>query len=704
MKVVTAYGNFAKGQIDHTMNGRFDLPIYNTGMDIFQNFISNYQGNAVFSAGFLSQVAFQDCAFVEFKFSPTQSYLCCFYAGNVQFLAFATNGTFGWVQASGGGNLVVTSPYSLADAQFISQRQSYTQNADVMYIVHRSYAPYKLTRTSANAFTLATYTRTSDPFTGAGNWPGACCFYQGRLYMASTNNNLTGVWFSNDAAYDDFTIQSPITDASGFQFTCTDITQQIEWIFPADNSLVFGATDGILACNGGAVNTAITASTVQTTLTSAEPTNGYYPFKRDGLMFYTGRMSRNIYYFRYDILTELFIAKDANLAAYDMSRGLLQKMRWVDDRYRLIFTMRGDGNFVSTVFNEPENINGWHLRTTQGIFSDIAVIGDNNGNPQLFTLVNRNGTYYIEQKAAYVEFKKRADFWTPSTDPTTQTQNESIDDEAYTRYVSEQLRQCVYADNAIQYSDLRSTTITFNPTGTDPYTGTPSGTLTSTGSDFTSSDVGRHVVYKTATGYESGRFLIDSYVSATVVNVTVLQSPVIKSAGPTIANLYVWSSWYMSFTTLNGLSQYNGMTVGIVADGGYFGTVVVSGGSITMPNQTTSMTVGLLYTGIIKSMCLGFSLQGHQTQITMKEISRMSLRCVNSMGLKCGNSPYYLEEVQLKTQNDINYLPPQPIDGTQDVEYDDNSEEDKFFYIIQDQPLPACVTSFVVEANYAVST
>ena len=212
------------------------------------------------------------------------------------------------------------------------------------------------------------------------------------------------------------------------------------------------------------------------------------------------------------------------------------------------------------------------------------------------------------------------------------------------------------------------------------------------------------MVYKTATGYESGRFLIDSYVSATVVNVTVLQSPVIKSAGPTIANLYVWSSWYMSFTTLNGLSQYNGMTVGIVADGGYFGTVVVSGGSITMPNQTTSMTVGLLYTGIIKSMCLGFSLQGHQTQITMKEISRMSLRCVNSMGLKCGNSPYYLEEVQLKTQNDINYLPPQPIDGTQDVEYDDNSEEDKFFYIIQDQPLPACVTSFVVEANYAVST
>ena len=268
MKVVTAYGNFAKGQIDHSMNGRFDLPIYNSGMDIFQNFISNYQGNAVFSAGFLSQVAFQDCAFVEFKFGITQNYLCVFYASEVRFLAFDTNGNFGWV-LSGGTPLTVSSPYTLADAKTISQKQSYSQNADVMYIAHRSYAPYKLTRTGSTSFTLATFTRTSDPFTGAGDYPGAVCFYQGRLYYGSTNNMLTGMWFSRLSSYDDFTVDSPYTDASGFNFVCTDITQQIDWIFPADNSLVLGATDGILAMNGGAVNTPITAATVQTTLTSA---------------------------------------------------------------------------------------------------------------------------------------------------------------------------------------------------------------------------------------------------------------------------------------------------------------------------------------------------------------------------------------------------------------------------------------------------
>lgn len=701
-EVVTAASNFAKGQIDHDMMGRFDLPIYNSGMDIFQNFISNFKGNAVFSSGFLSQVAFQDCAFVEFKFGITQNYLCTFYASAVQFLAFDTNGNFGWV-LSGGTPLIVTSPYTLADAKTISQKNSYTQNSDVMYICHRSYPPYKLTRTGASSFTLATYVRTADPFTGANLYPGACSFYKGKLYMASTNTALTKIWNSNLALYDDFTIQAPITDASGFAFTLTDITQQIEWLFPGDNSLIAGATDGIVAINGGGPNTAITPSTVQANITSAEPTNGFYPLKRDGLIFYVGRASRNIYHFRYDILTEQFIAEDANLAAYDITKGGLQKIRYKHDRNSLIFSLRADNVMVSCVFQRVENINGWHYRTTQGLFTDVGVIGDNLGNPQLFVLVNRGGTFYIEQQQPYVEFKKRADFWTPTNDPTTQNQNQAIDDEAYIRYVSEQLRACVFLDNAMKFQDFRTSTITFTPTGTDPVLGTPSGTLVSGASDFTSGDVGKHIVYQTATGYESGRYIITAYTNGTTVSVSVLQAPVIKSAGPTTTNLYVWSAWYKSFLTVSGLSQYNGKTVGLVVDGGARAPVVVSGGTITLLGQATSIVVGYQYTGIIKSMSLGFVFQGHNTQVTLKEIDRFSVRCINTLGLRVGASLYDLQDVQLRSQGDINYLPPQPIDGTQIVEYTDDSEEDKFFYIVQDQPLPAAVASFVVEANYASS-
>ena len=139
-------------------------------------------------------------------------------------------------------------------------------------------------------------------------------------------------------------------------------------------------------------------------------------------------------------------------------------------------------------------------------------------------------------------------------------------------------------------------------------------------------------------------------------------------------------------------------------DGGYDGPQLISGGTLTLEEQTTSICIGYQYTGIIKSMCIGFQLQGQNTQVTLKEISRVSLRCVNSLGLKVGSDLYDLQEVQLRSQQDFNYLPPAPIDGTQDIDVDSDSEEDFFFYAVQDQPLPANITNYFLEANYAMTT
>lgn len=765
-KVVTTYGNFAKGKIDHDMMGRFDLPIYNTGADMFENFISNFKGNAIFSAGFISQFAFQDCEFIEFKFGTTQNYLCTFYAGHIRFLAFDTNGIFGWVLDAFAVILDVTNPYTLQQCH----DADYTQNNDVMIVTVSGLEPRQLKRTSANAFTFNTFARLADPFptawdatkvvtaitqattaqvtvaghgyvnndrvlfagvTGmtqingytasvtvvdannftidinttaftayagagtvarvsAGDYPACCLFYKGRLYYAATPLFGTKVWFSVAGSFGDFTVPGTFTDSSAFNFTIADITQDIEWLFPGDNSLIAGATDGIVAINGGGVNTAITAGTVQANITSAEPTNGVYPIKKDGLIFYIGRTGRNIFYFKYDLISESFLSNDANILAYDITRGGLTKLRFKKDRNDLIFTLRGDGAYCSINFKEKENIIGWHERNTQGTFEDIAVMGDNLGNPQFFVLALRNGVYYIEQQADYVEFAKRDDFFTP-TDDDQQDKYKAMDDEAYNRYVSEQLRGCRYLDNALTLSDLRATTITYDPIG---------GTLTAGGASFLVGDVGKHVVYKTLTGYESGRFEITAYTSATVVSVTVLQDP--KQIYD--AALYVWSSWYKTFTSVTGLGQYNGTTVGVVTDGGFLDNFDVSGGAITLDSQTSSLVIGYTYTGVIKTFCLGFQFQGANTQTTLKNVIRAGLRCVSSAGLRFGTSRYALEDVQELSQNDLNYLPPLPIDGTKYVDYTDDSEEDKFLYIVQDQPLPAQIACTMIEAQYAVST
>lgn len=758
MKVVTSYNNFSRGKIDHDALGRFDLPIYTSGCDIFRNFESNFKGNAIYRLGFEQMLGFEDCAFIEFRFSNAQTYILVLYANKMRFLSYDSGGNFGWVLDGSMNILEVATPYTLNESKYIAQGKP-AQNADVMVFTKNGHEPRKLTRLTANNFTFLTFARKGDPFpttfaatvsisavtqatnalvttsgshslsvgdrvkitgisgmtqlnnwtarvmttpTGstftidvnttsfsaytsggtiakvtAGDYPDLSCFYRGRLYYGCSTTKLTTIWGSESGVFDNLELATPNTSTSPLQFTIADITQRLEWLFGGDNSLIAGSGEAIIAINGGNVGDVITASTIEATITSAEGCNHAYPLRKDGLIFYIGQNNRNVYYFRYDLLTESFVAQDANIISYDITAGGLSKLRYKKDRNDLVYFHRNDVDFISLNFKERENIVGWHEHESQGVVHDISVITNNDGAPQLFSLMEFNGDFFICRQASAVEFAQRANFFTDKD-------SEQTDAEAYNRYVAEQLRQCIYLDNAITYSDLKSETITYN---------SGAGTITASGSVFSVSDVGKHIVYKTKTGYESGRFLITGYTSGTVVSVSVLQTPT--------ANSYA-DGWYLTFDELSGLSDYNGTTVGVVANGGYLKDMEVSGGTLSFDSQIASVVVGYRYKGVIKTFSLGFTVQGANTQTTLKAINRVGIRTTASAGGQIGSSLYHLEDVQDLSGNELNYLPPLPIDGTKYIQYTDDSEFDKYMYIVQDSPLPFHVCAAMVEAEYAV--
>lgn len=754
MLVSTAIANFSRAKIDHNLMGRFDLPIYTSGLDVFRNWISNFQGNALFRTGFEEMLAFQDCAYYEFKFNTTQNYLLLFYLNKIRFAAFDSNGDFGWVLNGGSTPLEVATPYTLAEAKDLQV----TQNSDVLIITVQGHPPYELTRTASNVFTMFPQSRKDDPFpltwasakditaitnatqaqftivghgyslndrfrvTGVGgmteinnytasvvqvvdadnvkvnidtsdtavfaaytsggtgekvltgNYPACCCFYKKRLWYGNTVKDVTRMWGSQSANYKVFTVVTMPVDTDAIDITLTDISSPIAWIFAGDNSLIVGAGDGILAINGGDVNTPITPSAITSNVTTAPGCNSAIPVRKDGYMFYISLDGRNLYYFSYNFLSTRFEAKDANITSYTVSQTGMNKIRWKKDKNDLIWSVRGDGELLSVNFNGDEKIIGWHNHETLGLFQDIAVIPDNNGVPQLIVLSNRGGNFYVEKQRNYVEFAELANFFSGDD-------QEQEDEIAYTRYVCEQLKQCCYLDNALSLSGLQSNAITYNPT---------THIITATNNVFSSGSVGHHIVYKTLTGYESGRFKITGYIDAKNVNVTVLQIPT--------QNTY--TDWYLTFSQVTGLSQYNGQEVAVVKDGGFLAKFTVSGGAIDLGTEATLIWIGYSYIGVIKSFCFGFQNGGKDTQATFKTIGRVGVRVATSAGLKVGSSRYELEEIQKREQGDLNYLPPTPMDGTQYVYLGDIPELDKFLWMVQDLPLPATICAMLLDTDY----
>ena len=677
MKITTGFNNFARGKLDHDLNGRYDLPIYTSGADIFKNFFSNFKGNAIYRPGFEKIFLFQDCRFVEFKFNIQQDYLALFYNGKIRFLSYdeETN-EIGWVLDGSSNILEVTSPYTLAHCKELT----YDQNADVMYVAHNSYEPRKLTRVSANSFTLATFTRTSDPFDnpsgGSTGWPACVRFYKGRLWYGGPGLKTTHIYGSVAGSYDDFTVPSTdIQDDDAVIFAISDLTEAIRWLMGGSNSLIVGSSQALVAVTGGSISDPITPTTVEATITNTDGADNTQPVRKDLLLFYINALGRNVNYFSYDLLTESFKSEDANFVSYDITKYGIKKLVYIKNRNDLIFMLRNDGKLLSLNFNQQERIVGWHEHPTDGTFLDIARMTDNEGNVQLFALIERDNGIFIEHLANEVEFPLLADFYTDED-------SEAEDKEAYWCYVAELLKDCIYLDNSSVFKDLRDSTITFN--GTD--------TIASSENDFASTDIGRLIVYKTALAGERGTFKITGYTDAKHVTVEVLTTPT--------ANTY--SSWYKSASVISGLTDYANMEVSVVGDGGYLGEYTVSAdGILTLDREVTVACIGIKYEGLIKTFNLGYMIQGINTQVLVKNLSSATVRFVASAGGEIGTSLYRMEKIQKFDPAGFWNLPPLPMDGDKGpIGFDDDFETEKCIYIRQREPLPLHITAIFCDVNH----
>lgn len=156
--------SFNAGELSPTLEGRVDLGKYGNGVNRCENFIPMIQGPARRRSGtkFVEEV--KDSAdrtwLLRFEFSETQAYILEF---GDQYIRFYTN--HGQV-VSGGSAYEVATPYTTADLTNANGtlRLRTVQSGDVIYIVHPSYPPKKLSRFAATNWTLTNVDFYGGPF------------------------------------------------------------------------------------------------------------------------------------------------------------------------------------------------------------------------------------------------------------------------------------------------------------------------------------------------------------------------------------------------------------------------------------------------------------------------------------------------------------------------------------------------------------
>jgi hypothetical protein len=206
---------------------------------------------------------------------------------------------------------------------------------------------------------------------------------------------------------------------------------------------------------------------------------------------------------------------------------------------------------------------------------------------------------------------------------------------------------------------------------------------------FSAHDIGKRIWYQTTTGREYGILDIVEFISASKVRVNVLLKPTSN----------VTSNWYLSATVFSGLEHLEGETVSVVGNGGYIGDFVVKNGQVDITSANTNKVgtaiIGLKYKGILKSTNLGMILQTSQTYTSPKNIYKIGLDLNFSAGGKIGDSLYHLDVVQDFNPDGLFDVPPLPMDGYKEITFSGNYEKDKYYFVVQDSPLPFHITMIV---------
>jgi len=307
----------------------------------------------------------------------------------------------------------VATPYAEADLFEIN----FAQSADVMYLVHPSYAIRTLSRTANNNWTFATASITGSPTpplnTATDNYPSVVTFFEQRLVFAATNNNPQTLWFSKNGEYLNFTLGTADNDALSYTIASNEVNA-IRYL-SATRVLTIGTSGGEY------VLTATSDGPVTPTTTVIRKYSNYgtalaQPVQVADVTLFLQRGGRKVREFRYvgDVNLAGYQAPDMTILAEHITVGGLTQFSHQQEPDSVVWALRADGTLLGMTYRREEDVISWHKHVIGGEFDggqavveSIATLPTDTGEDELYMVVKRtiNGA-----TKRYIEQMRRFDF------------------------------------------------------------------------------------------------------------------------------------------------------------------------------------------------------------------------------------------------------------------------------------------------------
>lgn len=501
------------------------------------------------------------------------------------------------------------------------------------------------------ADTSRTPPENQNPF--ATDYPGAVAYFEQRRVFGGTTGLPQTLWMTKSGTERNLDYSIPLRDDDAISVRMAARESSIiRHIVPVGELLIL--TDSgewvLTSTDGGAITpysisfrpqSYIGANLVQPVVVG---TSAVYAAARGGHVRAAG----------FDFDVNSYVSVDMSLrAAHLFDFKDIVDMAYAKGPTPIVWCVSSDGSLLGMTYVPEQQVYAWHEhRTVSGKFESVCVVGEGNED-RLYAVVRRP------------------------------------------------------VIGAIPVSSLTSSSTTATLTFSEPH-------LLDTGQEITVSGA-NEAAY-------NGTFTVTA-TSATVVTYTLASSAASPATGTIsvtgernrryvermAARFFVSQQEYFSVdsgltysgaaaSVISGLGHLEGKTVSVYANGAVQSSQVVSGGQITLEEEATYAHIGLPVTAVFETLPVAAEIEAY-AQSTIKNISKVTLRVVNSGAFRVGPDRTRLTEAKVRTTEPYG-SPPSLVSGEVEVAVAASWQDDGTVMVRRSTPTPLMITNMTIELAF----
>jgi hypothetical protein len=229
-----------------------------------------------------------------------------------------------------------------------------------------------------------------NPFAAEGDYPGAVTFHEQRSIWGRSRNRPNGIWGSRSADYENMDFRRPLREDDAFALgLVANKVNAVNQLVSSKRGLFALTSNNIFGVTGSGTDYLATVPPPRSVPEISRGSSRLNPITIDSVVFYETAKGSEIHTLNYQYEIEGQRTSDITIFSRHLFKNL-DIIDWshVEKPHSTIITIRDDGKAAVLTWDQAQDVFGWTLWETDGLFKGVCSIYE-GGEDRAYFLIER---------------------------------------------------------------------------------------------------------------------------------------------------------------------------------------------------------------------------------------------------------------------------------------------------------------------------